>query len=275
MNDEPIHLHREVPWGAIEFEQRPPDASGREYRAYHVTENGKRKRMVSVTTFLKVLDKPALTRWKEDTGVRNAIAAERAGLLKDIGIDEVASAIRDNRMGSEAALDAAVTRGLDIHKLLEDFATKGIIPMPANFPPEHKPYVVSLARWLLTALDRGFEVESSEQLVAHPKLGYAGRYDLRARLGGLSFLIDLKTNRHGRVWPDHHYQPVAYAHAAIECGEEPPHQCLIVAIGPESYEEMRACVGIADVKAILDCYRRVQKLDGAIRSERERMEAAA
>jgi hypothetical protein len=38
---------------------------------------------------------------------------------------------------------------------------------------------------------------------------------------------------------------------------------------------MRACVGPADVKAILDCYRRVQRLENAIRSERERMEAAA
>jgi hypothetical protein len=273
VSDERIRLRRQVPFGLIEFEQDPPRDNGWQHRAYFVTVNGKRERYPSVTTFGKVLDKPALTRWKEDTGVRNAIAAERAGLLKDIALDDVATTIRDNRMGSEAALDTAVTRGLDVHKLLELYVTRGEVPSPAHFPDEHKGYIRSLVRWLLSADARGFEVESSEQLVAHPTLKYAGRYDLRARLVGLSHLIDLKTNRHGRVWPDHHYQPVAYAMAAAECGEEPVHQCLIVAVGPEDYEEMRACVGPADVEAILDCYRRVGRLDSAIRSERERQAA--
>jgi hypothetical protein len=273
VSEQRIRLRREVPFGLIEFEQDPPQDNGYQHRAYYVTVDSKRKRMVSVTTFLRVLDKPALVRWKEDTGIRNAIAAERSGLLKDIALDDVAGILRDNKMGSEAALATATTRGLDIHKLLEDFATKGAVPSPAAFPPEHKGYVRNLVAWLLSATDRGLEIESTEQLVAHPRLGYAGRYDLRARLGGFSYLIDLKTNRHGRVWADHHYQPVAYAHAAIECGEEPPHQCLIVAVGPDSHEEMIARVGPADVKAVLDCYRRVQKLDAAIRSERERMAA--
>lgn len=274
MSDERIRLRREVPFGLIEFEQDPPGENGRQHRAYYVTETGgKRKRLVSVTTFLRVLDKPALNRWKEDTGIRNAIAAERSHLLKDIALDDVAGIIRNNKMGSEAALSTAATRGLDIHKLLEDFVTKGTVPSPADFPPDHRGYVRQLVAWLLTAVDRGFEVEAAEQLVAHPKLGYAGRYDLRAKLGGFSYLIDLKTNRHGKVWSDHHYQPVAYAHAAIACGEEPPYQSLIVAVGPESYEEMPARVSPGDVKKVLDTYRVVQKLDAAIRSERERQAA--
>jgi hypothetical protein len=77
------------------------------------------------------------------------------------------------------------------------------------------------------------------------------------------------------VWPEHHYQPVAYAMADVECGAEPPYQCLIVAVGPEDYEEMRACVGPADVKAVIDMYRRVQRLEATIRSERERLAEVA
>jgi hypothetical protein len=268
VSEERIRLRRDVPWGLIEFEQDPPKDNGYQHRAYFVTSGGQRKRAVSVTTFLRVLDKPPLNRWKEDTGIRNAIAAERAGLLKGVDLDLVAPVMRENKMGSEAALATAVTRGLDLHTLLEHYATQGAVPNPADHPPEHRPYIRSLVRWLLTADARGFEVEAVEQLVAHPKLGYAGRYDLRARLGGLSHLIDLKTNRHGRVWSDHHYQPVAYAHAAVECGEELPHQCLIVAIGPEGFEETRAFASLTDVKAVLDCYRRVQKLDTAVRGER-------
>jgi hypothetical protein len=273
VSDERIRLRRQVPFGLIEFEQDPPRDNGYQHRAYYVTADGKRARAVSVTTFLKVLDKPALTRWREDAGIRGAIAAERSGLLKEVGIDDVATVIRDNKMGSDAALGAAVTRGLDIHRLLELYVTEGLVPNPADHPPEHRGYVRSLVRWLLSADARGLEVEASERLVAHPKLGYAGRYDLRARLNGFSHLIDLKTNRHGRVWKEHHYQPVAYALAAVECGEEMPHKCLIVAVGPEGFEEMRACVGPADVKCILDAYRRDQKLEAALRAERERMAA--
>jgi len=277
MSDERIRLRREVPWGLIEFEQDPPKQNGWQHRAYFVTPADKRRRerYPSVTTFGGVLDKPALTRWKEDTGVRNAIAAERAGLLKDIGIDEVAGVIRDNRMGSEAALGAAASRGTDIHALIERYFTDGAVPNPADHPPEHRGYIRGAVRWLLSADARGIEPEASEQLVAHPDLRYAGRYDLRARLGGLAHIIDFKTGK-GIVWPDHHYQPVAYGMADAACGAEPVHGCLIVAIGPEgTYQEMRSCADEHDVRALIDVYRRVQRINAAVKAERERLEALA
>jgi len=278
MSDERIRLRRKVPWGLIEFEQDQPKKNGWQHRAYFVTPAGnkRRERYPSVTTFGGVLDKPALTRWKEDTGVRNAIAAERAGLLNGYGIDEVATVIRDNRMGSEAALGAAATRGTDIHALIERYFTDGEVPNPADHPPEHRGYIRGAVRWLLSADARGIEPEASEQLVAHPDLRYAGRYDLRARLGGLAHIIDFKTNRHGRVWPDHHYQPVAYAMADAACGAEPVHGCLIVAIGPEgTYEEMASCAEEADVRAIVDIYRRVARIEAGVKATRERSEALA
>lgn len=269
MTTEIMSLRREVPFGLIEFEQREG------YRAYHVTVDGKRERFVSVTTFGNVLDRPALNAWREDTGIRNAVAYERAGRLTDLELDAVAPFIRDNALGSEAGMKAATTRGLDVHRILEAYVTTGDVPSLAAFPPEHRGYVRQLLRWLLSAEDRGLEVEATERLVAHPKLKYAGRYDLRARLGGLSHMIDLKTNRHGRAWREHHLQVVAYAHAAAWCGEEEVHQSLVVAVGPDDYEEVPAVAAATDVKAVLDAYRRMQKLDGAIRAQRDRLKAAA
>jgi hypothetical protein len=270
-----IMLVRQTPAGTIEFEQRPPDSNGREYRAYHfVTPDGRRERFVSVTTFLKVLDKPALQRWFEGVGMRNAIAAERAGLLKGVMLDDVVDTLRENKLGAEHARDTAAKRGVDIHTVLEDYLTKDVVPNPARFAPEHRGYIRALVGWLLDVEAKGFELEASEQLVAHPKLKYAGRMDLRARIGGLPFVIDLKTNERGRIYREAHYQVVAYAMADVECGAEMPHSCLIVALGADGQREvMQSCASPLDVKTVLDMYRRDQKIDAGIRAARERTAA--
>lgn len=260
-------LRREVEWGLIEFIENG-------HRYWITKGEQRRERYVSVTTFLDVLDKPALDRWREDAGIRNAIAAERAGLLREVGLDDVALVIRTNRMGSEQAMTSAQSRGVNVHKLAERFVTADEVPMPSDHPPEHRPYIVQLNRWLMTLVDRDFRLEAAEQLVAHPELRYAGRYDLRGTLDGLSHIIDLKTNRHGHVWDEHHVQPVAYAHAAMACGEESPYQCLVVAIGPESYEEVPTVATLTDVKAFLAAYRRRTKLTSAALAQRERLEAS-
>ena len=269
-----ILLHRDVPFGRIEFEHHTTGA--REYRAYHLRDlDGRRRRMVSVTSFLGILHKQALLRWYEETGMRNAIAAERAGTLADIGLDQVVDYLRKNEMGAEHAAKIAAHRGTSVHAALETYFRDGTVPNPARYPPDARPYIRHAVRWLLDAERRGLEVEDVERLVAHPGYDYAGRMDLRARLGGLPYVIDWKTNRHGRVWDEQHLQPIAYAVADEKCGAEPVHGCLIVAIGPNGYEEMRSCAEPADFQAILDVYRRLGKLRNAVKAERHRLEAVA
>ncbi len=272
-----IRAHRDVPWGRIEFEQRPPNRAGFEYRAYHVVGlDGRRTRCVSVTTFLGALAKPALLDWREDMGAQGALEAERSGALAGVSVEDAADWLRANGMDAGTRAREAARRGVDVHEVLENYLSTGEAPNPADHPADHRGYIRGLVRWLLWAERHGLEVEATERLVAHPELRYAGRLDLRARLHGLSRVIDLKTNRHGRVWDDHHFQPVAYAVADEACGAEPVHDCLIVAVGPDgSFEQMRACSDPADFMAVLDMYRRLARLRADVKAERERLEAAA
>jgi len=272
-----MKIARVVPFGTIEFEQREAQNGRPGYRAYHVVgEDGARKRFVSVTSFLGVLDKPALVRWREDMTVQAAVGMERSGVLGGVAPEEAADLLRANKLGADEIAKRAAERGTAIHAGFETFLREGRPPNPADFAEEHRGYLRGLSLWLLSAIERGLEVEAVEQLVAHPQLEYAGRYDLRAKLGGLSYLIDLKTNKQGRVWPEHHYQPTAYAMADVECGSEPVHACLLVAVGPDgNYEEMLAKATPADVKAVLTVYRRAARLRAAVQAEHERLEAVA
>jgi hypothetical protein len=264
---EVIRLSRVVPYGVVEFEQRPNG-----YRAYHVTTlDGPRRRLPSVTTILNVLAKRALLDWYEQMGIESALELERSGALVNVAVADATEILRANKLGARGHLRAAQDRGLSLHKLLQDFADTEAAPNPALHPPEYRGYIKALVRWLLKAEKRGIEFVEVERVVAHPTLGYAGRMDVRASIKGFPFIIDLKTNRQGRVYPDHHYQPVAYAVADEACGAEPVHDCLIVAIGPDGdYDEMRSCASPADWLAVLDVYKRAAELSKAVNHERKR-----
>jgi hypothetical protein len=271
-------LQRVVPFGRIEFEQRDAEPGQRAYRAYHIVDDaGKRTRCVSVTTFLDVLAKRALYRWNEEQGILAALSLERGGRLKDVDIHQATAVIRDNGWGAEAALKVAAKRGVGIHEPFERYWRDGVVPNPADFPPEHRGYIRGLVRWILSIERRGsVEMEDSEFLVADPKLKLAGRADLRLKIAGLPYIVDLKTNKYGTVWPEHPLQTVAYAHCDEQCGRDPVMGCLVVAVGPEgTYEEMPSLASVADFKAVLDVYRRMGKLHSAIEAERGRQKARA
>lgn len=270
-----VQLTRSVPFGLVEFEQRPPTEKGFVYRAYHVTIDGERRRLPSYSTIVNVLAKRALLDWYEQKGIESALELERAGRLAHVSIADAAAVMRANKLGARAHLKEAQDRGLNLHALLEHYARTGEPPNPAEHPDEQRGYIRALVSWLLYAERRGIAFEDVERIVAHPAHGYAGRMDVRARMNDYPLVIDLKTNRHGRVFTDHHYQPVAYAVADEACGAEPVHDCLIVAIGPDgAYDEMRSCASPADWLAVLDTYKRASELDKAVRAERKRLDAA-
>jgi hypothetical protein len=268
---EAVHLTREVPWGLIEFEQRPPDPeTGREYRAYHVTETGKRRRRVpSVTTILGVLNKPALARWHERMGVEAGVEGCRDGLLTDVALEDCYGALADAKRGAKDRAQSAAARGIEVHALIDTYLTTGEPPIPVDFPQETRGYVRGAVSWLLGAERRGLEVLATERLVADPVHGFAGRFDLRARLDGRLLVVDFKSNARASIYAEHHYQPAAYALADMACGEAMVDGGLVVAIGADgSYTEREAVGTPEDFLRILGAYGAVQRVEKAARNGR-------
>ena len=55
-----------------------------------------RQAVVSVTSALKVLDKPALLKWAEAAGAEGAVRLERDGMLTDVDPSQVIDIVRIN-----------------------------------------------------------------------------------------------------------------------------------------------------------------------------------
>ena len=94
--------------------------------------------------------------------------------------------------------------GSEVHRWAEQVARGG----DPDVPTEHLGYVEAYRRWLV---DDTPELVSVEKFVAAPTAGYAGTYDLLARLDGRLYLLDIKTwKRAPRVGSD------MYAETALQ-----------------------------------------------------------
>jgi hypothetical protein len=268
-----IMLRREVPFGAITFEQRPPNMNGLVYRRYHIepgANGAKRSSLVSVSTVVGCMAKPELDAWREDRTAAAVVTAHQDGALDGVAPDDAGSFLRSSGRGAEAIMRAAADRGTFIHALIDGYLTTGEVPNPAEVDPEFRPYLRAALRWMLDAERAGMEVEATERIVAHPEHLYAGRLDLRYHLAdGLPRIVDFKTNEKGRVYGSHHYQPMAYGLADEACGAEPIVQGGVVALGADGLYEQRVAVAKADdFLALLGAYRTNQRVEAAARRAR-------
>lgn len=234
-------LRRVLPdGGLIEFEQAPigfltkkGEPRKTAWRAYHYTPpGGKRVREVSTTTLLDdILPKDGLPPWAEAHGIRGAVAAVRAGLIDDsTPIEDTVAIVRRNKLGADAAKNEAADRGLNVHALLEDYMRTGAAPTLAGHPEHHRGYIIALTNWLL---EYSPEPVAVEQLVVHPEDGYAGRLDLRARMGARLVTVDLKTQEKAAIYPGAHLQVAMYERAAVRCGDEPADGKLVVVVAAD------------------------------------------
>lgn len=244
-------------------------------------EGARRVRLPSVTTLLDAIcPKPGIPPWSEARGIEGAIEAVQRGLIDPYDTASAAMAVdvvRANRLGADRARDEAASRGLNVHACLEQYSLTGDPPNPADHPVEHWGYLQALSRWLLHADP---EPVAIEQLVAHPDLGYAGRLDLRAHIGGLLTTVDLKTQENAGLYSTAHLQVGLYELAAQRCGDEPASllTCVVVAANGE-FREMPANHDPSVLAAALDYYAAIKPIDAmcaaANRVEREARKAAA
>ena len=244
------------------------DASHR----YWLHRDGQRVPAVSVTSALKVLDKPSLLFWAERCGAEGAVILERDGELADVPPSEAINVVRLHKLGMEAKRDAGADRGTAVHQVLEFWGRENEPPDLADFPAEVRGYVQGLCAWLVTTRP---VASSVERFVGSWEYCYAGRLDMRASLDGRDCIVDLKTSPKGRVYDEAHLQARAYELAEVECGQPEPEGIVIVAVGEDGSFEMVECEAEAgDWLAVLSAHRAMARLRGT-RQARERVAKAA
>lgn len=157
----------------------------------------------SVTTILKVLDKPALNDWKVEQGVLAVLTTPRLpGEADDAFVHRVLHV--EEVQNQEAA--AARDKGTEIHKAMEQyFSGEGVIE-------EMKPWIEPAAKAILT---RGERVTSEKVLVGD---GFAGKTDLIQEAADCWWLWDYKTTKKlpdpkKGAWLEHRLQLAAYVSA--------------------------------------------------------------
>lgn len=162
------------------------------------------KPYVSVTKCLTAINKPQLLGWAAKETYRAMLASP--------GLDEEAATTAF--LGSR---DKAADRGKLIHSLVEAYKASGTIIK--TVPPDVRGYVEAFYRWVK---DARVVIEDQERTVISEKYGYAGTLDLLVRVNGgsESRIVDIKTNKAGSIYPEHHLQQSAYLQALRESGTD-------------------------------------------------------
>ena len=148
--------------------------------------NGKVVQLPSVTTILKVINKPALMKWAAKQAAKAVLSDPQKYNTPELAAD----AIYDIR-------DESTERGRDAHKIAEDFVA-GI------HQPTH-PYYASIKSFFETKRP---EVFYTEVLLVNTQWGYAGTADLIARVGPKTYVVDYKSSK--AAYPEYHLQVEAY-----------------------------------------------------------------
>jgi hypothetical protein len=157
-----------VPSPNFEIEQLP-DKNG-EPRHYAI--DG--ERVPSVTTILRVLDKPALVSWAWNLACEGGAEVVQAGLPIE-SQEEMKQALVDREWGWWQVRDTAGLRGQRLHDALHALISEGQVPSLAEFPEDERGYVQALAAWWT---EHEPEVLMSEVQVGSKRYRYAGRLDL-------------------------------------------------------------------------------------------------
>lgn len=229
------------------------DASHR----YWIHQNGERTDAVSVTSVLKVLDKPALLSWAERCGAEGAAILARQGELDHVPLEDTVDRVRLFKLGMDAKRDAGAERGSIVHAVLEKYSKAGAIPDITDFDPAHRGYVQALCGWLLKTKPVPILVE---QVVCERFHMYAGRVDLVAEISGHLYVVDLKTNPAGRVYDEAHLQAAAYEMALDACGITTLGSLLVAAGEDGTYEQVVGEANFADFANVLSTYRVMSRL---------------
>ena len=160
----------------------------------------------SVNQVLSILAKPRLQDWAIGLTVRRVLERYTPGM----GTEELALLLEEARKAPNEEAKRAQRTGTDTHSWIEGFLSTPHAPPPL---PEEEEVRRAVEAFLFWWRERPRIPALREAIVAHPELGFAGRFDL---LLGDGTLLDFKTSR--AIYPEYELQVGAYA-LAIEAWE--------------------------------------------------------
>jgi len=164
----------------------------------------KGKPYVSVTNVLTAINKPALIKWGARQVYWGMVANPKMQEEEAVSLPFTAR-------------DAAGSRGNTIHSLVEAYKASGKIV--ETVPKQFRGYYDGFLQWIG---NNKVKVLEQEKTVFSQKHGYAGTLDILCEINdnpGL-WIVDVKTNKDGAVYPEHALQQSAYKQALSEIGTE-------------------------------------------------------
>jgi hypothetical protein len=227
--------------------------------------------MDSVSSIVGTLDAPALLHWMEDHGARGGAKAALMGELDGVPDDEILGRVRALGLGASAQRDEAADRGTAVHLAGEKLG-RGEPVRLADHPAAWRGWMRGMARAWLALNPRVIE---SEQIVCHPKLGYAGRFDVFVALDDTLALLDYKSGK-GKVYDKAHYQTRLYEMARRACGMEPADRILIVGVDDDGGFQLVDCEATEeDALALLQTFRSRKRINAGMAAQRKAAKALA
>ena len=123
---------------------------------------------------------------------------------------------------AEAIKQAAGDKGSKVHKAIEDIILGKEVKIDAKYrnnsteqdeelTPQEYECVMSFVAWLD---EINPEILATEYVAVNEGIGYAGTVDMKLKINGEIWLVDIKTSQ--SVWPEYELQVSAYKHADPE-----------------------------------------------------------
>lgn len=193
----------------------------------------------SVTSILQVIAKPGLVNWAARQVAERAVRdLEGWGLLAQV---DPQAAIEKLAQAPWTEKTKAGRLGSRVHQVAQVLAEgRGRVEVG----PDDAPYLAALRRFVAEHRPRFLYTEAQ---VFSRRYGYAGTLDAIADLGDVPTLLDFKTSK--GVYPEHHLQVAAYAHAdfiGLDGVAVPMPQVsagVVVHLGAGGYELVRVDIG--------------------------------
>jgi hypothetical protein len=171
--------------------------------AYYLLENGKKKRLCGVTSFLGILDKPALIPW----AVKTTVEYIRKNL--DQLQNDPSELLKSAKEEANRQKDIAAEIGHAIHKWIEQHIKNENPEMP-----EDEKVLQGVINFIDWVNDNKIEFIHSEKVVYSRTHGFIGTLDIVITINGKLYMLDIKTGN--GIYSEVKAQTAAYLMAEQE-----------------------------------------------------------